>query len=169
MPTQSLVVMIGTQGHVIDAVRSAAPGITLLIASSVNAARSLLGALARTPPDNRADPTIDELTREVHCAGRVLALSTQEFRILSALAKPVGAAWSFAELYERAWDGAYLGDSSSIRSAIKRIRRKLRNADSDWDIESVRGFGMRLVSGARQTADERRELSRNADIGRVGY
>ncbi|BCB80196.1 hypothetical protein Pflav_066060 [Phytohabitans flavus] len=44
------------------------------------------------------------------------------------------------------WGGAYLGDTSILHSAIKRLRRKLRAAPEGPSVETVRGVGYRLAA-----------------------
>jgi len=49
-------------------------------------------------------------------------------------------------LFAAVWGAAYLGDNSILHSAVKRLRRKLRDVGNDLSIDTVRGIGYRLVT-----------------------
>jgi DNA-binding response OmpR family regulator len=87
------------------------------------------------------DLRIDPSRHEVKCRGIRLAVTQQEFGILTALVEGGGAARAYYELSDR---GDSFGDHDWMRSAIKRLRRKLRWAGSLIEIEAVRGYGFRL-------------------------
>ncbi|MFG1895043.1 winged helix-turn-helix domain-containing protein [Micromonospora zamorensis] len=108
---------------------AAAPG-------TVTAGRTSLG-----------DLTIDPLGHLVTWRGQPLALTRLERRLLTQLATaPVGV-WTYERLFESVWGGAYLGDTSILHSAVKRLRRKLRAADDTLRVHTVRGIGYRLSVG----------------------
>ena len=77
--------------------------------------------------------------------GCSLPLSGPEYKTLALLAGHVGHAYSFEEITRAVWARPYLGDSSAVRSAIKRLRKKLLVAGGSLAIESIRGVGFRLV------------------------
>jgi two-component system response regulator MtrA len=76
--------------------------------------------------------------------GTAIPLTRLEFRILETLMQEPERVWRFMELQETAWSQPYYGDGSHVRSAIKRLRRKLARAQVDMEIQSVRGVGFRL-------------------------
>jgi DNA-binding response OmpR family regulator len=87
---------------------------------------------------------LDLDARWARSEGQDLHLTEQELRILNALARRPGKAISFDELALAAWNVKTFGHSDAIRSAIKRMRRKLARVNAGIDLESVRGFGFRL-------------------------
>ncbi|WP_433554603.1 winged helix-turn-helix domain-containing protein [Micromonospora zamorensis] len=93
------------------------------------------------------DLTIDPLGHLVTWRGQPLALTRLERRLLTQLATaPVGV-WTYERLFESVWGCAYLGDTSILHSAVKRLRRKLRAADDTLRVHTVRGIGYRLSVG----------------------
>jgi DNA-binding response OmpR family regulator len=73
-----------------------------------------------------------------------LPLTEHELTILALLVSDPGRARSYGELTELVWGWKYRGDATPVRSAVKRLRGKLRLAQVPVAIESVRGFGLRL-------------------------
>lgn len=88
---------------------------------------------------------IDADLREATWQGEPIPLSAREFDLLFALAFDPGRVWTFAELTTRVWNRAYLGDTDAVVSAVKRLRRQIRDVTGSVAIESVRGVGYRLV------------------------
>jgi DNA-binding winged helix-turn-helix (wHTH) protein len=52
--------------------------------------------------------------------------------------------WTYETLFAAVWGGTYLGDNSILHSAVKRLRRKLREVG--LSVETVRGIGYRFVA-----------------------
>jgi two-component system, OmpR family, response regulator MtrA len=88
---------------------------------------------------------IDADLREATWRGSPIPLSAREFDLLFALAFDPGRVWTFAELTTRVWNRAYLGDTDAVVSAVKRLRRQVKDVTAAIAIESVRGVGYRLV------------------------
>jgi two-component system response regulator MtrA len=95
---------------------------------------------------------IDTEKRHVRCHGRSVSVTPQEFSLLALLAKRAGRAFSFRELFSHVWTGEQGFDPSVAHSAVRRLRRKLGSAGSDVTIESVRGYGFRLVQASHPAA-----------------
>lgn len=72
-----------------------------------------------------------------------MAAVTVASRSNSRVPAPVGV-WTYERLFESVWGCAYLGDTSILHSAVKRLRRKLRAADDTRSVHTVRGIGYRL-------------------------
>lgn len=89
---------------------------------------------------------VDPDGHEIRCRGRSIKVSELEFRLFEVLARQRPRARSYRELSEAIWGPPYYGDSGALRSLVKRARRKVSPATSGAEIESVRGFGFRLVS-----------------------
>nr|WP_225855133.1 winged helix-turn-helix domain-containing protein [Micromonospora noduli] len=93
---------------------------------------------------NLGDLTIDPLDHRVTWRGEPLALTRLERNLLTQLATaPVGV-WTYQRLFESVWGCAFLGDTSVLHSAVKRLRRKLHAVDDALRVHTVRGIGYRL-------------------------
>ena len=77
--------------------------------------------------------------------GRQLPVTEQEFALLARLAQPVGQAHTFEDLYRAVWGVEHYADTTVVHSAMRRLRRKLTGAGAAVAIESVRGYGFRLM------------------------
>jgi DNA-binding response OmpR family regulator len=91
---------------------------------------------------------IDPLCLDVTWNGIPLPLTRLERAVLVRLAEPPIRAWSHEHLYRAAWDDTWLGDNSALHAAVKRLRRKLRDAGVTVFLESIRGVGFRLDTGS---------------------
>lgn len=90
------------------------------------------------------DLRIYVLEHRVEWLGRYLGLSEKEFQLLATLAQPPGKAWSFESLYENVWAAPFYGDAVALKSAVKRLRTKLRANAIRELIETIPGYGYRL-------------------------
>jgi two-component system, OmpR family, response regulator MtrA len=91
------------------------------------------------------DLTLDVAGHTVTWRGEPLPLTRLEREMLFRLAGPPLAVWTYQRLFHSVWGGAYLGDSSILHSAVKRLRRKLHVVDGYLSIKTVRGVGYRLA------------------------
>ena len=91
---------------------------------------------------------IDRLGLDVTWNGIPLPLTRLERAVLARLAEPPIRAWSYERLYHAAWGDTWLGDNSALHAAVKRLRRKLRDADVTVLLRSIRGVGFRLDAGS---------------------
>lgn len=91
------------------------------------------------------DLVIDPAGYRVTWRGEPLPLTRLERRLLGCLAGPSLEVWTYQRLFSGVWGGAYLGDTSILHSAVKRLRGKLRDAGGGLTIETVRGVGYRLA------------------------
>jgi two-component system response regulator ChvI len=83
-------------------------------------------------------------------AGRTVDLTLTEFRILTLLAESAGHDVGYREIYDLVHGKNFIaghgadGYRSNVRTFIKRIRKKFRDVDPDFDhIENYAGFGYR--------------------------
>jgi two-component system response regulator MtrA len=88
---------------------------------------------------------VDPDRQQVSWAGKALPLTRIERGVLAALASPPLRVWTYQQLYERAWGADYIDDASAVRSTVKRLRAKLRDANATVMVESIRGVGFSLV------------------------
>lgn len=86
------------------------------------------------------DLTVDTRGMEVRRAGRVVALTPTELRMLLEFAGSPGVVLERRTLLSRVWDHAWHGDTRVVDLHVQRLRAKI-GADR---IETVRGFGYKL-------------------------
>ena len=77
--------------------------------------------------------------------GRPVTLTVTEFLILHALAQRPGVVKSRNALMDAAYDDQVYVDDRTIDSHIKRLRKKFKQVDDDFDmIETLYGVGYRF-------------------------
>jgi two-component system response regulator ChvI len=86
-------------------------------------------------------------------AGRPIDLTLTEFRILALLAERVGQDVTYREIYDLVHGKDFVaghgaeGYRANVRTFIKRIRKKFRDTDPDFDrIDNYPGFGYRWAA-----------------------
>jgi two-component system, OmpR family, response regulator ChvI len=88
---------------------------------------------------------MDPARHKVRWDGRDVSLTVTEFLILEALAQRPGVVKSRNQLLDIAYSDDIYVDDRTIDSHIKRIRRKFRGADPQFDaIETLYGVGYRF-------------------------
>jgi len=91
---------------------------------------------------HRGDLTLDPLRHACAWKGDNVTLTVTEFLILQALAQRPGFVKSRDQLMDAAYDDQVYFDDRTIDSHIKRIRKKFRQVDSEFDsIETLYGVG----------------------------
>lgn len=89
---------------------------------------------------------VDHHSHRVTWQSVEIPLSEREYQLVDALSEVPVRAWSYKELLRRVWGQAYdERDADLVRTAVKRLRKKLAAAGEGLAIESVRGFGFRLA------------------------
>jgi two-component system, OmpR family, response regulator len=88
-----------------------------------------------------SDVTIHPRSRGASCRGCDLKLTPMEFNLLLYLAQNVNKGVSREELLNKVWGFDSDVDTRATDDMIKRIRRKLLNADSSLKLETLWGFG----------------------------
>jgi len=92
----------------------------------------------------RGQLTMDPLRHAVRWKGRDVSLTVTEFLLLQALAQRPGFVKSRDQLMDVAYDDQVYVDDRTIDSHIKRLRKKMRQADDDFSaIETLYGIGYR--------------------------
>lgn len=113
--------------------------------------RAILRRSVQKPTGNSALPkviplVIDSERKSAKYFGKTLALTTQEFRILAALAETPGRVLSRAQLLDLAWDDPGSVFDRIVDSHVKGLRGRLREIRPDCDpIRTVRGEGYALT------------------------
>jgi two-component system response regulator ChvI len=98
-----------------------------------------------TPLLVRGRLTMDPARHKVIWGGRDVTLTVTEFMILEALAQRPGVVKSRNQLLDIAYQDDVYVDDRTIDSHIKRIRRKFRAVDPEFDaIETLYGVGYRF-------------------------
>ena len=125
---------------------------TLLVAR-IRAILRRVTAVARTEeeaPDQevvRGDLLLDAERHRVVWRGKEVKLTVTEFLILEALAQRPGVVKTRNQLLDAAYGDDGFVDDRTIDSHIKRIRRKFRQADGDFDgIKTLYGAGYRFAA-----------------------
>ncbi|SMD09935.1 response regulator transcription factor [Sporomusa malonica] len=89
--------------------------------------------------------TIDMAEHTVTAFGHEIAFANKEMELLWHLASHPGLVFSREQLLESVWGYSYCGDTRTVDTHIKRIRKKLDiNGDSPWDIKTVWGIGYKF-------------------------
>ena len=92
----------------------------------------------------RGELRMDPLRHAVTWKGLDVSLTVTEFLLLQALAQRPGFVKSRDQLMDVAYDDQVYVDDRTIDSHIKRLRKKMRSADSDFSaIETLYGIGYR--------------------------
>lgn len=88
--------------------------------------------------------TIDFAQREVTVAGRQVALTPLEFKLLSAFVRNPNQVLSHDQLLELVWGDPLTGSRARIKLYVGYLRQKLAVEGTEGSpIETVRGFGYR--------------------------
>jgi two-component system response regulator ChvI len=97
------------------------------------------------PSLERGRLVMDPARHKVLWDGKDVTLTVTEFLILEALAQRPGVVKTRNQLLDIAYQDDVYVDDRTIDSHIKRIRRKFRTVDSDFDaIETLYGVGYRF-------------------------
>ncbi|NIZ62475.1 DNA-binding response regulator [Sedimentitalea sp. CY04] len=100
--------------------------------------------VAETKVMERGQLRMDPLRHSVRWKDEDVSLTVTEFLLLQALAQRPGFVKSRDQLMDVAYDDQVYVDDRTIDSHIKRLRKKMRSADSDFSaIETLYGIGYR--------------------------
>ena len=96
------------------------------------------------PPLIRGDLKLDSSRHLSTWRSKPVNLTVTEFLILQALAQRPGFVKSRDQLMDAAYDDQIYVDDRTIDSHIKRLRKKFKAVDDDYDaIETLYGVGYR--------------------------
>ena len=126
----------------------------LLIARIRAVLRRAEARRAPEPATDDAPPTIirgalemDPACHRVYWHGQEVGLTVTEFMVLEVLAQRMGVVKSRGQLMDAAYQDDIYVDDRTIDSHIKRLRRKFRAVDREFDaIETLYGAGYRFDS-----------------------
>ncbi len=92
------------------------------------------------------DVCLDPSSCEVFCHGQRLHLTSKEYEILELFLRNPHRVFSLDALTERLWPLERVPSESAMRSHVKSVREKLRQAGIEEIIQTVYGRGYRLSS-----------------------
>jgi len=120
---------------------------TLLIKTELNKPQRL--SLREEDPVtiSFADISIDVSKLTARCNGNELLLTHTELNLMIFMFMNQDRAVSREEILNTIWGYDSVVGSRAIDDAIKRLRKKLAEANSSVSIETVRGFGFRVSEG----------------------
>ena len=98
------------------------------------------------PGDHRlsyADLELDEETRDVWRAGRLVELTPTEYKLLHYLLANARRVLTRDQILENVWDYTFAGNASVLETYISYLRQKIDNVDPPL-IHTVRGVGYSL-------------------------
>ena len=106
-------------------------------------------------PYVRGDLTVDYAQRRVTVAGRTVALTAIEYRMLVELSANAGRPLTHEHLLQRVWGPDKGEDSAPVRNIVRRLRRKLGDAaDNPGYIFAEPTVGYRMEKGEGQEPEE---------------
>ncbi|HMM22478.1 MAG TPA: response regulator transcription factor [Selenomonadales bacterium] len=89
--------------------------------------------------------SINMAEHSVTAFGHPVALAHKELEVLWQLASHPGKVLSREQLLELVWDYSYSGDTRTVDTHVKRLRKKLgAGPDTPWDIKTVWGIGYKF-------------------------
>jgi Transcriptional regulatory protein, C terminal len=89
---------------------------------------------------------VDSDRRVAMWSGRSAPLSPLEHDVLQCLLAQLGHTCRFESLHREVWGNDHLGRRADVWSVVKRLRRKFDQLDCPFQIQAVRGVGVRLVN-----------------------
>ena len=121
--------------------------LTARVRAVLRRAPGAAGEAAPGPPIRIRGLSLDPARHEVRVRGKGIDLTPREFRLLEALARSPGRAFTREELVARAFGPDYEGLERTIDAHIVNLRRKLEaGSAAPRLIETVFGVGYRFAS-----------------------
>jgi len=100
---------------------------------------------ATTDSINLPGLIINMAEHSVNAFGQLVALANKELEVLWQLASHPSKVLSREQLLELVWDYSYSGDTRTVDTHVKRLRKKLgAGPDTPWDIKTVWGIGYKF-------------------------
>ena len=108
--------------------------------------RSRVEAIRTETPNEIAFGDLRLLTRDFRCwiGDAEIELRPKEFSLLATLAAEPGRLFTRLELAEAVWGYSYLGDTRTIDTHVKNLRRKVEDVSGYTYVDTVRGVGYRF-------------------------
>ena len=90
------------------------------------------------------DLTLNRAERSLYCLESEIKLTTKEYELLEFLMLNSNMPFTREILIERIWGYDYIGETRVIDDLVKRIRKKLKDVESKFTIETVWGYGYKV-------------------------
>ena len=115
-----------------------------VLAARINAVLRRIAPVTVTA-ETYGDLVIDRHSLTVAKAGREVALTPTELRLLLVLSDSPQQVFSRDQLLRSVWEHDYLGDSRLVDACVQRLRSKIEAVPSEPRfVQTVRGFGYRF-------------------------
>jgi len=101
---------------------------------------------AATPILEWAALRLDPSLRQVTYQGELISLTAKEYCLLELFLRHPQRVFSSSQILERLWDFAESPSDETVRTLVKRLRRRLKAVGIDNAIETLYGQGYRLKS-----------------------
>lgn len=89
--------------------------------------------------------SLNDGTREVHLAGRLVELTTREFDLLKLLMQHPNQVLPRDRILDQVWGYNFYGDENNVEVYIRYLRQKLGDENRQL-IQTVRGVGYRIAA-----------------------
>ena len=89
---------------------------------------------------------LDPVARSCRRGGAPVPLTPREFALLHVLASSTGQVFSKHQLVDQVWGWEFEGDPNIVEVYIGYLRKKIDAPFGVRSIETVRGFGYRMVA-----------------------
>jgi two-component system response regulator MprA len=106
--------------------------------------RAVLRRAGTEPAATVGDLRLDPIEHAVTAGERTVSLTPTEFRVLAALAARPGAVARRGELVRAAWPHGAIVHDNTLDQYVARLRRKLREVESEAEIVTAHGVGYQL-------------------------
>ena len=107
------------------------------------------GGAVRTEEIRIGTLTLDRMAHEIRIGEKKLKLTPKEYKLLEFFLLRPDQVITRTDLLENVWDIHFDPGSNIVDAHVARMRSKLRVAAGAPQLETVRGFGFRLVSVAQ--------------------
>lgn len=91
------------------------------------------------------DITILIEQHRVLCNDKEVVLTAKEFELLTVLCRESNKVHSREDLITKIWGYDYIGDTRVVDDLVKRIRKKLAEADAKLEISTIWGYGYKVA------------------------
>ena len=91
-----------------------------------------------------ADLVLDPVSRRVERGGKLIDLTTREYRLLEFLMRSAGQVCSRMGIYQKVWDFRFDPGTNLVDVYIKRLREKIEDGFEPKLLHSIRGIGYAL-------------------------
>ncbi len=93
------------------------------------------------PTERRVVKIVDETETEI-------TLTAMEYDFIFFMVSNKNRVFTRSQLLTNIWDYQYIGDTRAVDDLVKRIRKKLDAAATDFKIETVWGYGYKVTDGS---------------------